>query len=135
MPIAGAPILSVLQATCFQFFALHKVSFTKVAACLPQVSQIKGFPQALDAPNPHRVPSSIQIPRISSIEMPPKSGDLPVGLSRFSAHQALLFANLQDGEESLLRNVDFADALHPLLAFLLFRSEEHTSELQSLRHL
>src|ERR1035441_3977520 len=31
----------------------------------------------------------------------------------------LLFAHLQQGEERLLRNVDFADALHPLLAFLL----------------
>src|SRR3546814_8463562 len=59
----------------------------------------------------------------------------------------LLFLDAQHREECFLRNLDGADLLHALLAFLLLfkklllarsiatvalRSEEHTSELQSL---
>src|SRR3712207_8219502 len=50
-----------------------------------------------------------------------------------------LLVDLQNREEGFLRDFDFADALHALLAlFLLFeelRSEEHTSELQSRQYL
>src|SRR6516165_3737375 len=33
--------------------------------------------------------------------------------------RALFFANFKNGEEGLLRNIDFADALHALFTFLL----------------
>src|SRR5579863_8482742 len=35
----------------------------------------------------------------------------------------LIFADTKDGEEGLLWNIDLADALHPLLAFLLLFQE------------
>ena len=37
----------------------------------------------------------------------------------FPANFSLFFPDLQYREECLLRNIDLADALHPLLAFLL----------------
>ena len=40
--------------------------------------------------------------------------------SQASGYFCLIFAHPQHRQEGLLRNVDFADPLHPLFAFLLF---------------
>ena len=107
--------LSVLQVTCFHRLEVTFPEFSTVAPSAPQVPQIKGFPQIafLTAARIGFNPA-LKSGEFSRLKCQVWGLHMPV-----RDRPLLLFANLQHCQKCLLRNVDFADSLHPLLAFLL----------------
>src|SRR5215813_1322284 len=69
-------------------------------------------------PPDRRFVAEVTSPRTPRCGAPPKGGSLATARRRSS-----LLADLEDREERLLRDLDAADRLHPLLAGLLLLEE------------